>query len=347
VRIAVVRDTRFLEHKTGYQHPENPARLKAVYRLLDREFPQGLMRLAPEPATLEQLELVHTPRYIEKVLRTADHDFTSLSTQTPASAQTYLAAWLAAGGCISGIDALMRHACDVCLCLVRPPGHHALADRAAGFCVFNNLAIAARYALQRHGLERVLIIDWDVHHGNGLQDIFYGENSVLYFSTHDPGLYPFSGDWAETGRGKGAGYTLNIPLPIDIADEDLLYVYWQVLGPLLRSYRPQLILVSAGFDAHRLDPIGRCQLSTAFYGRLTRMILRLSADPGTSDHRPPLLFSLEGGYDPLTLARCIHEVLTALTAPDLPEPPVPPETRQGAMLLEKARRIHSPFGVWV
>jgi acetoin utilization deacetylase AcuC-like enzyme len=346
VKIAVVRDQRFLKHKTGYLHPENPARLKAVYRLLDREFAQGHIHLTPEPATLEQLELVHTPVYIEKVLRTADLEFTSLASQTPASAETYLAAWLAVGGCIAGIDALLTRSCDACLCLVRPPGHHALADRAAGFCVFNNLGIAARYAVQRYGLERVLIIDWDVHHGNGIQDIFYGEKSVFYFSTHDRGLYPFSGDWSETGRNGGLGYTLNIPLPIEIGDEDLLHVYWQVLPSLLRGYRPQLILVSAGFDAHRLDPIGRCRLSTAFYGRLTRMIVDLSANSTASHLRPPLLFSLEGGYEPLTLAQCIREVLLALMGPRQQEGSAPPETPSGARIVEKARRIHAPYGIW-
>jgi acetoin utilization deacetylase AcuC-like enzyme len=346
VKIAVVRDQRFLKHKTGHMHPENPARLKAVYRLLDREFTKGLIHLTPEPATLEQLELVHTPVYIEKVMRTADHEFTSLASQTPASAETYLAAWLAVGGCIAGIDALMSRSCDVCLCLVRPPGHHALRDRAAGFCVFNNLGIATRYALQRYGLKRVLIIDWDVHHGNGIQDIFDTEKSVFYFSTHDLGLYPFSGDWTETGRNGGEGYTLNIPLPVEIGDEDLVHVYGQVLEPLFRGYRPQLILISAGFDAHRLDPIGRCRLSTAVYGRLTRTILTLSKNPSTSHLRPPLLFSLEGGYEPLTLAHCIREVLTALKTPELPEPAPAVQTPLGAQLVEKARRIHHPYGVW-
>lgn len=342
MNIAVVRDDRFLAHKTGQTHPENPARLKAVYRMLDREFRQRLIYLTPRLATLEQLELVHTPVYINKVLKTAEHEFTSLAAQTPASARTYLSAWLAAGSCLAGIEALMSGRCGICLCLVRPPGHHAQADRAAGFCVFNNLAIAARYAIQQYGLERVLIIDWDVHHGNGIQDIFYQERAVFYFSTHDMLLYPFTGDFSETGRGEGAGYTLNIPLPREAADDDLLYIYGAVLSPLLAAYRPQLILVSAGFDAHKQDPIGRLSLSAKVYGKLTALILGL----GAGAKGLPILFSLEGGYEPNALADCVREVLVALTADPRPAEISAAETRLGAELVATARQIHSAYAVW-
>jgi acetoin utilization deacetylase AcuC-like enzyme len=342
VNIAVVRDDRFLAHKTGHAHPENPARLKAVYRMLDREFGQGLIYLTPRLATLEQLELVHTPVYINKVLKTAEHEFTSLAAQTPVSARTYLAAWLAAGSCLAGIEALMSGRCGVCLCLVRPPGHHALPDRAGGFCVFNNLAIAARHAIQQYGLERVLIIDWDVHHGNGIQDIFYQEKTVFYFSTHDMRLYPFTGDFSETGGGEGAGYTLNIPLPGQVADDDLLYVYEAVLGPLLAAYQPQLILVSAGFDAHKKDPIGRLNLSAKVYGELTALVLGL----GAGAKGLPILFSLEGGYEPNALSECLREVLKMLTADPRPAKTSAAETRLGAQLVAKARQIHSAYAIW-
>jgi acetoin utilization deacetylase AcuC-like enzyme len=342
VNIAVVRDDRFLAHKTGHAHPENPARLRAVYRMLDREFVQGPIYLSPRLATLEELELVHTPVYINKVLRTAEHEFTSLAGQTPVSARTYLSAWLAAGSCLAGIEALMIGRCGICLCLVRPPGHHALTDRAAGFCVFNNLAIAARYAIRQYGLERVLIIDWDVHHGNGIQDIFYQEKSVFYFSTHDMRLYPFTGAFSETGRGEGAGYTLNIPLPGEVADDDLVYIYWAVLGPLLAAYRPQLILVSAGFDAHKRDPIGRLSLSAEVYGKLTELVLGL----GAGAEMPPILFSLEGGYEPKALAECVREVLKVLTADPRPVKASVAETRLGVRLVAKARQIHSAYAVW-
>ena len=342
MNVAVVRDDRFLAHKTGHAHPENPARLKAVYRMLDREFANQLLYLTPRLATLEQLELVHTPVYINKVLKTAEHDFNSLATHTPASAQTYLSAWLAAGSCLAGIDALMSGRCRICLCLVRPPGHHALPDRAAGFCVFNNLAISARYAIQQYGVQRVLIIDWDVHHGNGIQDIFYQEKAVFYFSTHDMLLYPFTGDFSETGSGEGSGYTLNIPLPRETGDDDLLYIYRAVLGPLITAYRPQLILVSAGFDAHRKDPIGRLGLSAAVFGRLTELVISLA----NGENAPPILFSLEGGYEPGALADCVREVLKTLTAGNRFPDDSPNATRLGEQLVAKARQIHAAFSVW-
>lgn len=342
MNVAVVRDDRFLAHKTGHAHPENPARLKAVYRMLDREFARELIYLTPRLATLEQLELVHTPVYINKVLKTAEHDFTSLATHTPVSAQSYLAAWLAVGSCLSGIEALMSGRCGICLCLVRPPGHHALPDRAAGFCVFNNLAISARYAIQQYGVRRVLIIDWDVHHGNGLQDIFYKEKAVFYFSTHDMLLYPFTGDFSETGSGEGTGYTLNIPLPRETDDNDLLYVYRAVLGPLLAAYRPQLILVSAGFDAHQQDPMGRLNLSAAVFGRLTELVISLAKD----ENAPPILFSLEGGYEPGALADCVREVLKSLTAECRAADDAPNPTPLGEQLVARVRQIHAAFSVW-
>ncbi|MGD9213563.1 MAG: histone deacetylase [Desulfobacteraceae bacterium] len=342
MKVAVVRDEKFLAHKTGHTHPENPARLKAVYRMLDREFAKAVIYLKPRMATLEELELVHTPVYINKVLKTAEHDFTSLATHTPVSAQTYLSAWLAVGSCLSGIEALMSGRCEICLCLVRPPGHHALPDRAGGFCIFNNLAICARYAIRQHGVQRVLIIDWDVHHGNGIQDIFYNEKAVFYFSTHDKLLYPYTGDFSETGSGEGDGYTLNIPLPRQTDDDDLLYVYRAVLCPLLSAYRPELILVSAGFDAHRQDPMGRLSLSAAAFGRLTKLVANLAKN----EHAPPILFSLEGGYDPGALTECMRKVLKALTAECRAADNAPATTLLGEQLVARARQIHAAFSVW-
>jgi acetoin utilization deacetylase AcuC-like enzyme len=342
MKVAVVRDERFLAHKTGHAHPDNPARLKAVYRMLDREFAKAVIYLTPRMATLEQLELVHTPVYINKVLKTAEHDFTSLATHTPVSAQTYLSAWLAVGSCLSGIEALMSGSCGTCLCLVRPPGHHALPDRAGGFCVFNNLAICARHAIGQYGVERVLIIDWDVHHGNGIQDIFYNEKAVFYFSTHDKLLYPYTGDFSETGSGEGSGYTLNIPLPRETDDDDLLYVYRAVLDPLLAAYRPQLILVSAGFDAHQQDPMGRLSLSATAFGRLAELVINLAK----RDNAPPILFSLEGGYDPGALTDCVREVLKVLTSESRAAEDAPCTTRLGEQLVAKARQIHATFSVW-
>lgn len=342
LRVGIVRDERYLEHKTGLIHPEHPNRLKAIYRMLDTDFPTGLVHIKPEPATLEHLELVHTPSHIERVLKTADHKFTSLAPDTPASEKTYLAAWLAVGGCLKGLGALLSGQCDGCFALIRPPGHHALPDRAAGFCIFNNLAITARFAMNHHGLQRILIIDWDIHHGNGLNDLFYEEREVLYLSTHDTGLYPHTGDWEETGKGEGEGYTINIPVPRVLEDREILHLYQEVLGPVVTRYRPELILVAAGFDAHRQDPIGRSRLTQESFRELTDLILDLRSEVDD----PPILLALEGGYDPQALARSVRQVLKALTGQRHRQTPPSTGTEQAAELVEKVRRIHSKFGVW-
>ncbi len=220
LRIGVVKDERFYSHRPGHTHPEHPHRMKVIYRMLTQEFEHDLISVEPQMASLEQLELVHTATSIKKVFKTADHQFTSLAPDTPACAMTYVSACLGVGGCIAALDAVVTGTCDACFSLVRPPGHHALPDRAGGFCIFDNVAVTARYAMKAHGKKRILIIDWDVHHGNGVNDLFYDSRDVLYMSTHDPFLYPYTGLWEETGKGEGEGHTVNIPLTRKCRDED-------------------------------------------------------------------------------------------------------------------------------
>lgn len=342
-KVGIIRDERYLLHKPGNIHPEHPRRLTAIYRMLDANFSSGLIELEPDLVTLEHLEFVHTPSYIHKVLKTADHNYTSLAPDTPASSKTYLSAWLAVGGCLKGLDALFSNQCDVCFSFVRPPGHHALPNRAGGFCVFNNLGIAARYALKRHGLKRIMIIDWDIHHGNGLNDIFYGEKEVLYLSTHDPMLYPYTGGWNETGRGSGEGFTVNIPIPRELDDQGIISLYEQVAGPAVMRYQPELILVDAGFDAHHQDPIGRAQLTEEAFRGLTQLILYLGREV---DH-PPILFALEGGYDTRALAASVKAVLQVLTSEVPSRKPRCEETPRAAELVKKAWQAHNKYGIWV
>lgn len=340
--VGIVKDERFLEHKPGHTHPENPTRLRAVYRMLDRDFSDSLINIEPEPAPLEQLELVHTPAYIKKVLKTADHSYTSLAPDTPASAKTYLASWLAVGGCLKGLDTLISQQCDLAFTFVRPPGHHALTDRAGGFCFFSNLGVTARYAIKKYSLRRILIIDWDVHHGNGLNDIFYADNEVLYLSTHDKLLYPYTGDLEEIGKGAGEGYSINIPVPRDFEDEDVFYLYKEIIAPIVLRFEPELILVAAGFDAHKDDPIGRSRLTEKAFGWLTQLFLELREEI----ERPPILFTLEGGYDPKALAHSIKAVLDVLTEQHrliaLPSAGSP----KSEELIKKVKRIHARYGVW-
>jgi acetoin utilization deacetylase AcuC-like enzyme len=341
-KIGIVRDKRYLEHKPGHMHPENPRRIKAVYQMIDTHFKNKLINIEAEAATLEHLELVHTPAYIKKVMKTADHNYTSLAADTPTSSKSYLAAWVAAGGCLKGLDALMTGLCNICFAMVRPPGHHALADRAGGFCIFNNTGITARYARKYYGLKRVLIIDWDIHHGNGLNDLFYDNKEILYFSSHDMLLYPYSGDWKETGKSEGEGYTINLPIPRDLEDREFFYLYHEILGPTIRRYVPELILIDAGFDAHHEDPIGRSRLTEKVYRWLTWFFLEQMSEI----NNPPMMLVLEGGYHPGSLAKSVKEVLEVLISEEIPESLPISETDRANKMLTKIRRIHKRYGIW-
>lgn len=343
MKLGIVRDNRYLDHKPGNTHPEHPRRLKAVYDALDRDPHPDLVTITPEPSTLEALEMVHTTSYIKKVLKTADQTFTNLAPDTPASAMTYLASWLAVGGCLKGLDEILSGSNDACFALVRPPGHHARVDGAGGFCIFNNLGVTARYAIMHHHLERVLIVDWDVHHGNGINDLFHEEEKVLYFSTHDILLYPYTGNFEDVGKKAGEGYTVNLPISREMEDDDFLYVYNQVMIPMIVRYRPQLILVAAGFDGHHDDPIGKCRFTAEMYSRLTALLLKGREMAGN----PPLLLALEGGYQPSGLAQCVGEVLGCLrhakTGGEISEP----QSDIALEIVQKAKGIHKKFGLWV
>jgi acetoin utilization deacetylase AcuC-like enzyme len=342
LKVGIVRDDRYLLHQTGLVHPERPGRLKAIYRMLDKDFEQGLTYIEPDPATLEQLELVHTPTYIRKILRTSEREFTNLSPDTPVSAESYLAAWLAVGGCIKGLQTLLSGRCDVCFCLVRPPGHHALPDKAGGFCIFNNLGVTARYAIERLGLRRILIIDWDIHHGNGLQNLFYEENEIMYISSHYTGWYPHTGNWDETGRGNGLGYTINLPVPKDIEDGEIVQLYRKVLSPAMKAYKPELVLVAAGFDGHFRDPIGRTRLTEHAYGWLTELLIELR----DAVRSPPLLLALEGGYDVTALTSSVREVIRVLTFPGRRQRSPVSLAPRGSAIAEKAFEVHNKYRIW-
>jgi len=342
-RVCIVRDDRFLEHETGLVHPENPNRLRAIHRMLDKEFSRGLISIKPEPATVDDLEMVHTPGYIKKLLTTAEYDFTYLAPDTPVGAKSYLAAWLAVGGCLRVLEALMEGRCQAGFALVRPPGHHALPDRASGFCIFNNLGVTARQAQKVYGLDRILIVDWDIHHGNGLQQLFYQEKEVFYFSSQYISSFPQTGDWGEAGQGPGLGYTVNIPLIKNMGDEDMLHCYRETVGPIIRRYRPQLILVAAGFDAHARDPLGHTSLSERGFGWLTQLLVECGDEIGG----PPILLALEGGYDLEALAASVREVLKALLSDGAGCNLSDMVTAQGQELAARAAQVHAEFGVWV
>ena len=308
-KTGIIKHPLYLEHKTEIFHPENPGRLQSIYEMLEhQDFGKALIRMEPRFATLEELLLVHDPRYIDRVLDTAEKTRVRFDADTVTSPKTYKAAWLAAGGVMTAIQAVVSGEVPTAFALVRPPGHHALRDRAMGFCIFNNLAIGARYALKTHGLQRVLIVDWDLHHGNGIQNIFYNDPQVLYFSVHRHPYFPWTGAAEEVGVGKGAGYNVNVPLEFGCSDSDYGNIFRSLLWPIARSYKPEIILVAAGFDIHHSDPLRAMSVTQAGFARMTHLLMQMAAQ--LCEGR--LVLALEGGYNPEALQDSVGMVLWEL-----------------------------------
>lgn len=306
---AVYRSPLFLAHYTGRDHLESAVRLEALYEELNR--PEVASRYVfPEfkPATPAQIRLNHSPALVASVAATAGRPAVFLDADTRTSADSYQAALLAAGSVIDGIRRLASGEIDNGFCLVRPPGHHAEQDRAGGFCLFNSIAVAAKWALRNTGVDRILIIDWDLHHGNGTQNSFYSSDRVLYCSCHQYPLYPGSGTLMETGRGRGRGYTVNVPLAGGHGDGQYIRLFKEIFAPLARIFRPGLILVSCGFDIMSGDPIGAMQVSPAGIAALTGILVALAEQ--FCDGR--LLFVLEGGYVPENIRSGTLAVLAEL-----------------------------------
>jgi acetoin utilization deacetylase AcuC-like enzyme len=273
--------------------------------MLEEEPPASLEDIPARTATAEELAAVHDPAYIALIERTSGRDMVFLDPDTSASALTWDAARLAAGGTIDAADAVLRGNVRNAFALVRPPGHHAEAGRAMGFCIFNNAALAAEHLIRRRGLKRVLIADWDLHHGNGTQSAFFDRGDVLYFSTHQFPCYPGSGHWTETGTGEGAGRTVNVPLSAGKSDGDFLYIYRTILGAIARQFRPEFMLVSAGFDIYGGDPLGGMNLSAEGFGHLGGVFLELADELCLGR----VLFVLEGGYSLPGLREGVKRIL--------------------------------------
>jgi acetoin utilization deacetylase AcuC-like enzyme len=336
--IATFYHPLFLKHYE-FMHPERPERLNAIREtLLESDIAAELDWLEFEPASQEQITAVHSPDHHGRVHRISQQGGGHFDVDTYSNEHSYEAAMLAAGATVAASEAVLTGTHPLAVALVRPPGHHATPEHPMGFCLFNNVAVAARHAIQEHGLKRVMVIDWDVHHGNGTQDIFLTDPAVLYFSTHQYPWYPGSGHWQETGVGPGEGTTLNVPLPAATGDHGFARVWSEVLAPALRRFEPQLILLSAGFDAHWRDPLGDLQLTLDGYAHLAATLRDLARDTNAK-----LAVVLEGGYDLTALSQGMLTTLRALSnhppAPHQEPTPSRPEPDLTS-LLRQIRQMH-------
>jgi acetoin utilization deacetylase AcuC-like enzyme len=297
-----------MEHNMGAFHVESPMRLEAIYDMVEKEITFPYLEIEPRPATEEEIQMIHSARYVNLIKETSGKERVTLDPDTATSARSYEVALLAAGGLLKAADMVMEGKIKNGFALVRPPGHHAEREQPAGFCLFNNVAICAEYLIKKHGIKRILIVDWDLHHGNGTQHSFYERSDILYFSTHQFPHYPGTGYWNEIGLESGEGFTVNVPLAAGKNDEDYLLIFRKILSPIAAQYKPEFILVSAGFDIYRADPLGGMMISEDGFGALTSELLTLAHD--FSKER--ILFTLEGGYDLQGLREGVKQVLLHL-----------------------------------
>jgi acetoin utilization deacetylase AcuC-like enzyme len=310
MKTAIISSTKYLRHKTGPHHPEVPSRLRAIYRELNKSSileNEKCSLVEPEIASINDLQLVHSIGYIQGIKQFCRCGGGQLDKDTVVSRESYEVARLAAGGTLKAADLVMTGKYRNAFAFVRPPGHHAGPDYPMGFCVFNNVALAASYLLEKFSLDRVLILDVDAHHGNGTQEIFYRSNRVLYVSLHeDPIEFPLTGFADEVGEDEGLGYTVNVPLPYGIGDKIYLRAFNEVVAPIINQYKPQFILVSTGFDAHYADPIGNLYLSTFSYAKIFDTIL----EAASKFCQGKVVAALEGGYN----LRFLGRMASAVTA---------------------------------
>lgn len=312
----VVTDPAMTRHEPGAGHPESPARLRALLESLATRPREALVVRSPRVALDTELAAVHSPVYVQHVLGLRGAEQVSLDADTHISAGSIGAALLAAGAAIEAVDAVVRGSARASFALVRPPGHHAEQARAMGFCLFNNVAVAVAHARQKLGLRRVLVIDWDVHCGNGTQAIFADDPDVVVFDAHRFPFYPFTGDIDAIGVGAGRGATWNVPMPGGLGDGDHFRIFEEILAPHADAFGPELVIVSAGFDAHRDDPLGDQNVSDEGFAALTGIAQRI-ADRCAGGR---LVLVLEGGYDIPALVRSVGACLDVLGGATPPEP---------------------------
>lgn len=310
--VGFVYHSDFLKHKTGPMHPERPERLETIISTLEKKnLKKKLRNIRPKPADESWLTSIHTSQHLDALKAVgaqAVNDLAYIDGDTPMSRDSLHAAFLAVGGVLGGIDAIMSNEVSSVFCAVRPPGHHAEPSRAMGFCLFNNVAIGARYFQKKYGLKKILIVDWDVHHGNGTQEAFYRDPSVLFFSTHQYPFYPGTGAETDRGLGAGLGSTINVPMKAGSGDNEYIEVFNSRLLPAAHEFEPDAVMISAGFDGHQNDPLASMRLTEEGYAELSRIVKGIAEKHAAGR----IISCLEGGYHLESLALSVYRHIQVL-----------------------------------
>jgi len=328
-KLGLVFDNRYLRHAISMPSLENPDRVRSLYlRLQQEKYHDAIVRVQPREVDNADICMVHSSFYVEQLREHAvKSDPFSYDRDTYLMEESLLTARIAAGGCLELADRIMGGELNYGFSLIRPPGHHATAGRGMGFCIFNNVALTAEYLRRKHGLRRILILDFDVHHANGTQEIFYDSNEVMVVSIHQKGIFPFTGEADEIGVEAGAGYTINIPVHPQFGDSEYTYLLGRLLQGVVEQYLPQFILVSAGYDGHREDSISGTLLTTEWFATVTHLLRRYAME--SCDNR--LLYVMEGGYNPAALEKSVLATIDAMLQKNVERP--------GILAVPRAERL--------
>lgn len=339
-KVGIALDKLFVDHDNGFGHPESHERILAIIDMLRHtKLLDEVAKIEPRDATKEEITLVHTPEHYDRMAATKGKPKVFLDADTSTCPVSFDAAVRASGSMLSSIDSVLDGELERAFPLVRPPGHHAEADRAMGFCLFNHVAVGGAYLTKIKGLERVLIVDWDLHHGNGTQHMFYDTSKVLYFSTHQFPYYPGTGATSESGHGEGKGYTVNVPLPPGMGDDEYIKIFNEILLPVTDRYKPEFILVSAGFDTFYDDPLGGMKVTPDGFAKMTRFL----TDAAEKHCGGKIVFILEGGYNLDGLWISTKVVLEELLDKKRSDYKSPEGTTEVDLIADRIKKDYSPY----